>query len=111
MAEIVCPYDQLTLKLALLGLETKMEDTSLAEKINDRLSDFLVDDKAELNKRIAKHNGIEVTDLINSPNYKTLMEEYSQKLMMQAIDILKEESFTDKEAWALLAIGTGILKI
>ncbi len=111
MAEMVCPYDEITLKLALLGLEKKMEDMSLAEKINSRLAEFLVSDKAELNRQIAKHNGIEVPDLISSPNYNTLMEEYSQTLMMKAIGILKEESFTDKEAWALLAIGTGILKI
>jgi len=111
MAEMVCPYDQITLKLALLGLEKKMADDTLAEKVNSRLSEFLIADKAEMNKKIAQHNGIEVIDLINSPNYETLKEEFSQTLVVRAIAILKEESFTDKEAWALVAIGTGILKI
>jgi len=111
MSEITCPYDKITLQIALLGLETKMADDTLAEKINSRLSDFLIDDKAVLNKKIAEHNGIEVIDLINSPNYETLTQEFSKTLIHKAIDILKEETFTDKEAWALVAIGTGILKI
>lgn len=111
MAEMVCPYDKITLQIALLGLEKKMADDTLAKRVNSRLSDFLIEDKAELNKQIAVHNGIEVIDLINSPNYETLREEFSQTLIRRAIVILKEESFTDKEAWALVAIGTGILKI
>ena len=108
---VVCPYDEITLKLALLGLEKKIEDSDLAERVHSRISDFLVSDKAELNKQIAKHNGIDVIDLINSPNYGTLKEEYSTTLMMKSIDILKEETFSDKEAWAILAIGSGILKL
>jgi len=111
MAEITCPYDEITLKLALLGLESRMENEDLAERIHSRMSDFLINDKAELNKKIAKHNGIEITDLINSPNYEILKEEFSQTLLLKAIGILKEETFSDKEAWALVAIGTGILKI
>jgi len=111
MAEMKCPYDEITLKLALLGLESKMADDTLANKINARLSDFLISDKAEMNQKIAKHNGIEVVDLINSPNYTTLKEEFSQTLLLKAISILKEETFTDKEAWALVAVGTGTLKI
>jgi len=110
MAEMVCPYDEITLKIALLGLEKKIADETLAKKVNSRLSEFLIEDKAVLNKRIANHNGIEVVDLINSPNYSTLKEEYSQTLILKAIGILKEETFTDKEAWALVALGTGLLK-
>lgn len=110
MAEMVCPYDEITLKIALIGLERKIADESLAKKVNSRLSEFLVEDKSVLNKRIAKHNGIEVSDLINSPNYVTLKEEYSQTLVLKAIAVLKEETFTDKEAWALVALGTGLLK-
>jgi len=110
MAEMVCPYDKITLKLAMLSLDKKMEDVELAKRINTRLSKFLIKDKAELNKRIAEYNGIEVVDLINSSNYATLKQEFTQSLMYKAMDVLKEESFTDKEAWALVAVGTGNLK-
>jgi len=111
MAEMVCPYDKVTLQLALLGIEKKMDKEDLAKRVESRMSEFLVTDKAELNKKLAEHNGIEVIDLINSPNYETLKEEYSKSLMMKALDILKEESFSDKEAWALLVFGSGMLKL
>ena len=111
MSEIVCPYDEITLRLALLSLEEKMGDESLGKRVNSRLSEFLIDDKADLNKKIAEHNGISVMDLINSPNYGELTAEFSKILMLKSIAILKEERFSDKEAWALVAIGTGTLKI
>jgi len=111
MSEITCPYDKITLQIALLGLEKKMADDTLAEKINSKLSNFLIEDKSVLNKKIAEYNGIEVIDLINSPNYDTLKQEFSETLIHKSIEVLKEETFTDKEAWALVALGTGILKI
>ncbi len=110
MSEIKCPYDSITLKLALLGLDKKLEDDELAKKINIRMSEFLVTDKSEINKKIAEYNGISVIDLINSPNYSLLREEFSKTLILKAIDVLKEESFSDKEAWALLSVATGNLK-
>jgi len=111
MAEVACPYDETTLKIALLGLERKMGDDALAEKLKARFSEFIITDKPELNRKIAEYNGIEVLDLINSPNYETLRVEFSQTLLFKAIDVFKEESFTDVEAWALVAVGSGILKI
>ena len=112
MSVIKCPYDETTLKLALLGLDKKMEDEELTKKISIRLSESLpAYDKIELNKKIAQYNGISVLDLINSPNYDTLKQEYYQNIINKAIVILKEESFTDKEAWALITLSTGILKI
>lgn len=110
MAEMNCPYDEITLKIALLGLDKKMEDEALALRIKERMAEFLITDKAELNKKIAEHNGVGVLDVINSPNYITLKEEFSRTLLLKSIDVLKEETFSDKEAWALITLATGVLK-
>lgn len=109
MADMNCPYDEITLKVALLGLNKKMEDEALGNRIKERLSEFLITDKADLNKKLAEYNGVGVLDIINSPNYTTLREEFSKTLILRAIDVLKEESFTDKEAWALITLATGVL--
>jgi len=110
MAEMECPYDELTLNLALLSLNKNMLDDKLANKINIKLSKYIIKDKVELNKQIAESNGIEVLDLINSPNYAVLKKEFSQSFILKIIGILKEENLTDKEAWAVLVAGTGGLK-
>ena len=110
MAEMNCPYDEITLKVALIGLNSKMEDESLAIRVKERMSEFLITDKSELNKKIAEHNGVGVLDIINSPNYITLKEEFSKTLLLKTIEVLKEETFSDTEAWAIITLATGVLK-
>ena len=48
MAEIVCPYDELTLQLALLGLEKKLVDKDLAKRVNRNLFDNPIESEEHL---------------------------------------------------------------
>lgn len=108
------PYDGLTLQIALLGLSNKPELMKKMEKFaEDRKDeDKLLADKAELNKRVAASNGIDVTTLINSPNYQSLLTEYCANIVKQRIEECKKETgMSDKEAWALVAMTMGLIKI
>ena len=107
MLEIKCPYSDIVMKLALLSLDSKMEDESLGERLYKRLSEIYSLTKSEINKAIAEDNGIQVIDLINSPNYTNLVAEYSKNRINKTLDILKEEGFSDKEAWAFVLAGSG----
>jgi len=114
--KIKCPYDEFTLQFALLGLEKKITDSSIIEKINSESSDIdEISTKADLNKKIAEHEGISVMELLNSTNYALLKQEYLQilesKKVHYLLELLEKESFTNKEAWAILAVGTGSLQV
>ena len=99
---IKVPYDDLTLKIALLGSEKKLTK-KITKKIEQKLNREFGKDKAEKNIKIAEENGITVKTLINSPNYKTIVEEYDSKAAKRFVEILKEEAnLNDKEAWAIL---------
>lgn len=103
------PYTELELRISLLGLDEEILNEELNEKLNNKFGSL--NDKADLNKKIAEHNGISVKDLIDSPNYKTLHEEYIDSVTHQVIKELTNAGLEDKQAWALVAIGSGLLKV
>ena len=68
-----------------------------------------VSNKVELNKEVAENNGISVETLINSPNYNVLIEEYKNKLIYDTVAVMKKAGLEDKQAWAIIAQGLGLL--
>ena len=105
---INCPYDALTLQIAMLGAANKLEkyeqqhgEGSTVEKLNSL--QLTTPEPSELNKRAAEHHGITIDQLINSPNYAVLKSEYGESMVHKVMGILKTEfGFEDKEAWALM---------
>ena len=108
MAEIQCPYDQMTLKITLLSagmkikkfLETHSEDEFVAMLTAIAPG---IEDMGGYNRGAAAFHGITVDTLVNSPNYEKMKDEFQNALVGKAIDVLtKKVSLTDKEAWAVL---------
>lgn len=104
--KINCPYDDLEINIAALGLNNKLE--VIDAMLND--PEFTVKfsapaSKADLNKDIANFQGISISELINSPNYNTLVEEYKNSEVHRLLEYLKSKGFSDKEAWAFLVLG------
>ena len=104
-SEIDCPYSREELKLALLGMDmTKLESGEIADNINKAFieCEFLTS-KGSSKESISKYHGITIKDLINSPNYSTLVDEYVGSQIRQVISIFKEQGgFSNKEAWGLI---------
>lgn len=104
-----CPYDRLTLQIALLGVARKM-DKYVADNGEGSLDTLLTESQievpkegAELNKQAADHHGISIETLVNSPNYATLKEDYALAQMRKTMDVLKSKvGLTDEEAWACM---------
>ena len=88
------------------------------EKITEKKVDELRDEfpvppegKSGLDNAIAKHYGISVEKLTSSPNYNTLCQEYEEDIIQQLAKKLVEKfGITDKEAWALIVYGLGLVK-
>lgn len=104
------PYDKFQLTLALLEV---FRNDNLEEKLK-LLDDevFQLEDlnKAVLNKKVAENNGISVLDLINSPNYTTLVGEYQEESMKEGVSKMREIlDITDIQAWALFAHAVGLI--
>lgn len=107
-----CPYDEITLRIALLSANGKL--VKISEEKGDvelmRLMDTAVkemgegpSDKETLNKEVAAHNGVSVSDLIGSPNYQELVQEFCYSRVVKVIDNVKDLfGFTSQEAWAVI---------
>lgn len=107
-----CPYDKITLQIALITASKKFEEYEKAngEGYKDEIVNSLATENKSLNIAVAEHNGITVDQLINSPNYQLLKTEYMNDLMLKFMSSLKLKiNLTDKEAWAILCIATGVL--
>jgi len=105
------PYDEFTLKLALMQISDKLDDPDLQKKLGQELDKLAPGNKSDINKKVAEENGISVKDLIDSPNYEKLKNEYVASMLHKAVDVFIKEGFTEKQAWAVLSIGLGVLKI
>ena len=58
---------------------------------------------AQINEGVATLHGITVTDLINSPNYSVLKQEFLAGKMKDVRDNLKQTmGLDDSEAWAVI---------
>lgn len=77
-------------------------------EITKKFEDYFPAEKKELNKKIADFHGISVEQLINSPNYKVLNEEYGGHYVREMVASLKQEmGATDVQAWAVIAVAMG----
>jgi len=72
------PYPKDQLLLAMASVDEKL--FSDPESIQDSLGEILNVEQPSLNLQAAEHNGISVLDLINSPNYETLIKRYQETL-------------------------------
>lgn len=103
------PYNALDMRIALLGVDSKFEEneTALLE-LGDKLNE-----KYGSNKKttiMAEYYNISVLDLINSPNYKTLVEDYDEMITKELVqELCTKVGLTDKEAWAVVLHMTGNL--
>lgn len=111
--EIKSPYDKTDLLIAAISVETKFKDSvdEIEKKFTDELKNDIaaMDSKVSFNKAVAEHNGISVIDLINSPNMSVLQEQYKSNLFNRAICALESCGLTNKEAWAVMMSGFGLL--
>lgn len=102
------PYDKLSLQVAMLSAGNKLVayeaangEGSLEAKIT-ALGLQSPPSGAELNAQTAAHHGITVPELIGSPNYARLKEEYGEHMTLKVIDAMKDAfGLEDKEAWAV----------
>ena len=108
------PYDEWELKIALISLmgdEEKFTEEKLCE-IENEFKDKISSKKEDLNKKIAEYQGITIEQLINSPNYKVLYGEYVFSICKQIVEKFVEKfEITEKQAWAIVALGLGLLDI
>lgn len=107
-----CPYDEMTLKIALITASSKFEAFEKANgtAYRDEIVGSLATENKSINAAVAEHHGIAVEQLINSPNYQLLKTEYMNGLMLKFMESLKLKlNLTDKEAWAMLCVATGVL--
>lgn len=107
---IKIPYSSWELRRALLGLPMEKFTT---EKVAELKAEFPVpsDGKSGLDRMVAEYHGISVEKLLNSPNYNTLCREYEENILKKLSKKLVEKfGITDKEAWALIVYGLGLVK-
>lgn len=105
---ISIPYDSLDLRLALMSAGTRITEEPMM-RIRDKIEAIIPQGKIAQNDRIAEYNGISVDSLINSPNYLTFKKEFQENMMKKCIDVMEKEGFSNKEAYALLALSLGAL--
>lgn len=108
---IKLPYSKIDLQIAVISAAFKIpDDESEYERIFQEIfqeieketgvSDF---NNAEINIAIAEKNRISVKVLLNSPNYKILLEEYKNFIWRKIHQkIMEKFGLTEIEAWALI---------
>jgi aminopeptidase N len=104
-----CPYDSLTLTLESIKLAPKLNKMveDIGEEVLSKRMEAFAEKHNSINledkNKVAEFHSITVSELINSPNYKVLKEEYKEKCTQDVFNELKEQfQFNDKEVWALL---------
>ncbi|TSC83265.1 MAG: hypothetical protein G01um101419_95 [Parcubacteria group bacterium Gr01-1014_19] len=106
------PYNEWELKMALCGVPKEMGDGE-SEKVKKLLAEIerqVPDSKKELNQKVAEANGITVKDLIDSPNYKVLIQDHLSQATRNLVEEMKKEfNITDIQAWAVIAAGLRLI--
>ncbi len=111
---IEIPYDELELKIALIGIDLKKFNKKRMMKLKSefKLAGLISGGKKDLNKKIAEYHGITVEKLIDSSNYQILRGEYQKNLVNKFVSKLVEKlDITKKQAWAIMAVAMGLLDI
>lgn len=106
------PYSEIQLHTALIGLKKKLneENQKKLEELTIEFKVLLPDEKKSLNQTISQFHGISVEQLINSPNYSILCQEYKEHVLKKLAQSLKEKiGVTDEQAWALIALSIGLI--
>lgn len=102
------PYNKIELSLALLALNDV--DEELLVKTAEKLKPLGEKTQKEINKEVAEDNGITVAELIASPNFEKLISNFEEKKIKAIQKTLMEDlGITDKQAWAVIAAGMGLL--
>ena len=110
---IKLPNSAFDLQITLVGLENRIEELEPAfEEIKSELIALHGADAAKFKENAANFHGIGLLDLINSPNYSILMNEYKDTIWnLIHTKIMKKLNLKEKEAWALLCAGLGLMDV
>jgi len=96
-----CPYTELELKMARLELNKKLSDEDL-KKMEEFSARYPTTAK-EINKAVAKENGITLDQLIESPNMELMTKRYQDARFKEILTFFKTDlGLTDKQAWGIL---------
>ena len=106
---VECPHDKLALQIAMLSASRKIEEYekkngegSMIKKIEEAKLEA-PQSVADLNKSTAEFHGITVEQLINSPNYNKLKEEFGESAIERLLKFLNAEfELSNPEGWAIL---------
>ena len=99
--KIECPYSSLALRLALHRLDDEKMKRILTG-LDDALEEKFKTNESTLLDRVATYHGISKKDLIDSPNYQLLTEQYSHTLFTATKQyIAEQDDVSDEEAWVI----------
>jgi len=102
------PYERHEIMMALISLDDSiLNNTNVQDSIRQRLEVK----QPELNTNAATFHGITVLDLINSPNYQTLIQQYQESLVLGTVEFLESQGYSNLEAWSVICIIFEVLKI
>lgn len=100
------PYSKWEMMGALGGITE--EQAKKMEKLGEETDKLVPSNKKELNAKTAEFHGITTEQLINSPNYQMLCQEFAESLIMNFIEILKKKvGLTEVQAWATYFASKG----
>lgn len=103
------PYSKWDLIIAGTSLGDKLEASKL-EELGKEFEGRMPPEMKDRNKKIAESHGISVKQLIDSPNYQILCDEYNKKVVQDLVSaIQKKLNITNIQAWAILAGVIGLL--
>lgn len=108
-------YTKLELKIALASISNQQLDSISAKELEVKKfvgDDYLcpANDGAKKMALTAKHHGITVSELINSPNLEVLQSQYLSACTERMVKALEEVAgLTRKQAKAFLAKSAGLL--
>ena len=101
-----CPYDELTLKIALMSGASKLEkylNEHGDQAVTAAIDKVIPSQTMSLTEATAKHHGVDVNTLVNSPNYATMKAEYQAHSISQLIGVFESViGLENKEAWAVV---------
>lgn len=104
------PYSEITLRVALLGINPKNFTDEKGEELSKELEGAMPKNQAELTQKAAEFYGITLDTLINSANYTKLVNDFRLHLLTVVVQKSVEKlKITEKQAWALIAYTLGLL--
>jgi len=100
--KIKCPYNAFDLRMASMSL-TDEKIKEAVEGLDDALEEQFKTNEPTILDRVAAYHGISKKDLIDSPNYQILCDQYSTNLFSATrAFIARKDDLTDKQAWFIV---------